>query len=1250
MLAAEHGAPRGECEPEKHRSGGRRARRRSGWDSLAAMAMKRLVSLALAAAVLCLVSTRAAAFCGFFVSGAGGPLVNDATQVALMRDGVRTVLTMRNSYKGPPEDFALVIPVPVVLQQSQVRTLPVEVFEHLDQLTAPRLVEYWEQDPCPEEDQYADQKEGGTGTRAKQEEGSAGGARPRVRVEAEFAVGEYDIVILSADDALALDAWLRSNHYAVPAGIEPYLRPYVQAGSKFFVAKVDVGRVKFTWGRAALSPLRFHYDTDVFSLPIRLGLANADGPQDLVVYVLASDQRYEVANYDNLFIPTNLEVRDDVRKVFPSFYATLFDRTVAARPRAVVTEYSWAASSCDPCPTPPLGAETLAQLGGDVVAGGSGLVVTRLHARYGRETLGEDFVFRTAPAVTGGREGQAAGGGADPGSPGAVPASSNAFQGRYVIRHPWEGPVTCEDPSFGEWGSPPGGARPPPSMGMTTRLRRDAPLAELILDGAPSAAHRDRGPAAVRPGPSLWNVVRVRADRVTRRAPWLPLVTWGIGLVAVLVAARRGRARPTPGALDPVTSGSPRLAAAGSAARSAPAGVLRHAAIYLVLGATPAALLLSRRLVEQVRDAPHGYGLIALFEVAAAVLVGLSALGQKRSRSPRHSWLWALAALAPLAAGVADHRSALLYTAASARSEADSPETYERILMLGESEALQSIVLGAAGSALLLAFAAIGLARLLPRGVAPRGLARNTAVVAVGWAGATFALMRPAVRVEVGWPRLAVLGVVLAAGGFALWLLRGWPPKDAPPSEAPVPPPPEDLRGLAGASASSSAPASEARVPRSADPPADTRDPHAATAVHGTWFLVLAMAAAVAASAARVKSEGIGSVAGASIDPFQAGVILSATLEELASFAWRTPLLLVAVLAPLAPLWLHVRRHLARPAHQATAASGRQEARLRPLLALTGVSVAALVGLGLLFRAAQGELRALHLPLPEPDRLDLVAALQAPDFASGYPLRRTSGRPFTGPALLVDRHGRLLGSLSTKRPPEPFDDALFRAMGEPSDDAGAPPEPLLVPDAQLTLGDLVAALAPVLSRRQTAFRWVVGHGLRAASGLGVYASMVDPNSNRGMVDVQILPRVQVRPAAPEAAPPSDAPPGPAAPVANAPPARGGPVPPPDPRLVLLVQVGEARRTLQLLSGASGRYQALLGKKPFVLGDGTERGRGSSLAAALAGVREVLLYAKPSLDVGALTTEILAILEHVQARPGTPAPTLVLTSDPSVALQ
>ncbi|MCA9662514.1 MAG: TonB family protein, partial [Myxococcales bacterium] len=320
-----------------------------------------------------------AAFCGFYVAGADAHLYNNATSVVLMRSGKRTVLSMQNDYQGPPEDFALVIPVPVILKEADVKVLRRELFKRVETLAAPRLVEYWEQDPCMQEGTIG---LGNTGLIGRGGGGGTGsgygrGAAPVVVVEAEFAVGEYEIVILSATESNGLDSWLRTNGYRIPAGAEPLLRPYVTQGMKFFVAKVNPKKVKFDkQGRAELSPLRFHYDSDEFALPIRLGLINAPDPkaggkQDLLVHVLAPHQRYEVANYLNVTIPTNLDVDDAVRERFGEFYVSLFDHTLGQNPGAVVTEYAWGATNCDPCPGPDaaLTEKELAELGADVIDG-----------------------------------------------------------------------------------------------------------------------------------------------------------------------------------------------------------------------------------------------------------------------------------------------------------------------------------------------------------------------------------------------------------------------------------------------------------------------------------------------------------------------------------------------------------------------------------------------------------------------------------------------------------------------------------------------------------------------------------------------------------------------------------------------------------------------------------------------------------------------------------------------------------------
>ncbi len=475
-----------------------------------------LASAALAALAVLLVPSPSRAFCGFYVGGAGAKMFNDATVVVMMREGTRTVLSMQNAYKGPPEKFAMVVPVPVVLQEENVKTLKRELFDHIDQLASPRLVEYWEQDPCAQQAPGSNRAFAST-TMAAAKGGVGGGAGPDlgVKIEAQFTVGEYQIVVLSAQDSGGLDTWLHREGYNIPEGGEPYFRPYVASGSKFFVAKVDVTKVKMEDGVAQLSPLRFHYDSEEFKLPVRLGLINSSGTQDLIVHIIGRGTRYEVANYPNVTIPTNLDVSEAASDKFGTFYTTLFDRTLEKTPNAVVTEYAWEPTSCDPCPGPAMSLGDLSTFGVDVLPStlgrendgamkpgapgrggggsfgmptpGSQFVLTRLHARYTKESLGEDLTFKAVPAITGGREVMGTDGKLEHGS---QPSSLNNFQARYAVRHAWAGPIDCKEPHRGVWGGKPGGngygSSPPKSaqkLGLAPRGKAD--LASFVRQDIP---------------------------------------------------------------------------------------------------------------------------------------------------------------------------------------------------------------------------------------------------------------------------------------------------------------------------------------------------------------------------------------------------------------------------------------------------------------------------------------------------------------------------------------------------------------------------------------------------------------------------------------------------------------------------------------------------------------------------------------------------------------------------------------------
>ena len=219
---------------------------------------------------------RSEAFCGFFVAGSNEKLTNNASQVAILREGNRTSLTMSNTYKGPPESFAMVVPVPVVLKKEDVKTLPADVFAHIDALSAPRLVEYWEQDPCAPP-MPAMSARGTLDNMVEEGAVEKSGSTHGVKIEARFAVGEYEILVLSAQESGGLETWLREHRYTIPQGAAAALAPYVRSQMKFFVAKVDIKKVqRDAQGVVQLSPLRVSYESNEVRLPIRLGLLNAE--------------------------------------------------------------------------------------------------------------------------------------------------------------------------------------------------------------------------------------------------------------------------------------------------------------------------------------------------------------------------------------------------------------------------------------------------------------------------------------------------------------------------------------------------------------------------------------------------------------------------------------------------------------------------------------------------------------------------------------------------------------------------------------------------------------------------------------------------------------------------------------------------------------------------------------------------------------------------------------------------------------
>lgn len=376
-------------------------------------------------------SQPADAFCGFYVAKADTDLFNEASKVALVRDGDRTVVTMASDFKGDVSEFAMVIPVVDIPEEEQINVANPALIDHLDAYTAPRLVEYFDEDPCEME-----RRQKMVADMAPMPTMSAMNEAPEaeelgVTIEAEYEVGEYDILILSAEESDGLITWLNANGYKIPDGAEDIVSAYLKRDMKFFVAKVNLERHD---GSSFLRPIQVAYEDEDFMLPIRLGTVNAEGKQELFVFAMTRDGRVETKNYRTVKLPSDMDVPIYVKDEFGDFYRDMFAHQVEKEDgKAVFMEYAWDMAWCDPCAAEPLSQSELRELGvmwldeepqaGDIMPRRPNfrpqpqpidVFVTRLHLRYDAKTFPEDLTFQ----VTGDREN---------------------YQGRYVLRHPWRG-------------------------------------------------------------------------------------------------------------------------------------------------------------------------------------------------------------------------------------------------------------------------------------------------------------------------------------------------------------------------------------------------------------------------------------------------------------------------------------------------------------------------------------------------------------------------------------------------------------------------------------------------------------------------------------------------------------------------------------------------------------------------------------------------------------------------------------------
>jgi hypothetical protein len=251
------------------------------------MRFLKALALVVPTAALALTSASDASACG----GCLAPPVVQQTEATIVTghkmvlaiSQAQTTLWDQITYSGQPESFAWVLPIHGKVNVGLSSDLMFENLNQRTQVTVSSPIIQCDPPPsCGGSPNFAaGVDDSGSGT---------GGGEPPVTVIAEEVVGPYETVQLKSTDPGALENWLVSHGYAIPADVVPVINAYVAEGFDFLALKLVPGQ-----GVQAMKPVRITTPGATPVLPLRMVAAGTGAITPITLWV-AGEGRYETSN------------------------------------------------------------------------------------------------------------------------------------------------------------------------------------------------------------------------------------------------------------------------------------------------------------------------------------------------------------------------------------------------------------------------------------------------------------------------------------------------------------------------------------------------------------------------------------------------------------------------------------------------------------------------------------------------------------------------------------------------------------------------------------------------------------------------------------------------------------------------------------------------------------------------------------------------------------------------------------------
>lgn len=287
---------------------------------------------------------------------------------------------IRIQYRGSPESFAWVIPVPAV---PEVADSDDTVFTSLDAAAALTVVPpNYDYSASPYTGSSSDDGSGcgpscNVDKKMSADLGDLGvddyaGNGP-VTVYAQTRTESYEVTVVGSETTAALVQWLRDNGYNYSDNMEPALRAYVAEGSKFAAFKLRADRET-----TDVAPVVLCYDAQAPSIPLRLTAVAAQPYLGLQVDILA-DRTYGAANAA-VQTPDGAEIVYDPNTGYTNYFEWVARAVAEGGGHRLVVEYAGAHG------------QTFSLPGGDHTAADFPWL-TRFYTRISPEQMDQDPSF-----------------------------------------------------------------------------------------------------------------------------------------------------------------------------------------------------------------------------------------------------------------------------------------------------------------------------------------------------------------------------------------------------------------------------------------------------------------------------------------------------------------------------------------------------------------------------------------------------------------------------------------------------------------------------------------------------------------------------------------------------------------------------------------------------------------------------------------------------------------------------------------